>query len=67
VTAHGRVVAVLTPPDDGAGQLSRLDSLVRKGAARAPIESGDPLADLPNFKLPKGTAARLLDEDRDGT
>lgn len=32
---------------------------------RPAIEGGDPLADFPSRKLPRGTAARMIDEDRD--
>jgi prevent-host-death family protein len=67
VTAHGRVVAEIGRPGfrRARSRPSRLDELVEAGVARPPVESGDPLADLPNLRLPAGTAARLLDADRD--
>jgi antitoxin (DNA-binding transcriptional repressor) of toxin-antitoxin stability system len=66
VTAHGRVVAELGPPSTGAGTRGRTpyDDLVSAGLARPPLESGDPLADWPDLRLPPGTAADLIDSDR---
>jgi PIN domain nuclease of toxin-antitoxin system len=43
---------------------SRYDELVDSGIIRPAIEAGDPLADFPSSKLPRGTVARLIDEDR---
>jgi prevent-host-death family protein len=67
VTAHGRVVAEIWPAG-GRGRRetsNRIEALIETGVARPPLESGDPLADLPPRGLPRGTAARLIDEDRD--
>lgn len=66
VTDHGRIVAHLVPSVDIAGstQRSRYDELVKSGVARPPVEAGDPLADLPAIRLPRGTAAGLINEDR---
>ena len=66
VTAHGRVIAELGPPSgDAAGRgLSRYDELVSAGIARPPVEAGDPVEGWPDLRLPRGTAARLIDEDR---
>lgn len=66
ITAHGRVVAELIPPGT-AGQrrvLSRFDELVAAGVIRPPLEAGDPAEGWPDIRLPRGTAARLIDEDR---
>ena len=67
VTAHGRVVAVLVPPGEAAAAPSRLRALIEQGVVRPPRETGDPLPRLPGIRLPKGTVARLIDEDRDGS
>lgn len=67
VTAHGRVVAELGPPTaPGTGQRagSRYEDLIAAGVARPALEAGDPLADWPDLRLPKGTAASLIDSDR---
>ena len=65
VMAHGRIVAELGPPGPyPAGRLSHYDSLIASGAVRPPLESGDPLADWPEMRLPAGTAARVIDADR---
>ena len=66
VTAHGRVVAELVPPGKGsrARRRSRFDELVAEGVIRPPLESGDPLEDWPDIRLPRGTAAELIDSDR---
>jgi antitoxin (DNA-binding transcriptional repressor) of toxin-antitoxin stability system len=65
VTAHGRVVAELGPPTvAGTGHGSRYEELIAAGIARPALEPGDPLADWPDLRLPKGTAAHLIDSDR---
>ena len=66
VTAHGRVVAMLVPVEKAARgrRRSRLDELVDQGIVRL-AESGDPLEHWTTLRLPKGTAAALIDEDRD--
>jgi prevent-host-death family protein len=66
VTAHGRVVAELVPPgsSSGAAQRSRFDELVATGVIRPPVEAGDPFEDWPDIRLPRGTAADLIDSDR---
>jgi antitoxin (DNA-binding transcriptional repressor) of toxin-antitoxin stability system len=50
VTAHGRIIAELGPPSAAADDQgrSRYDEIVAAGIAR----------------LPRGTAAQLIDEDR---
>ena len=66
VTAHGRIVAELVPPGAGprAGRGSRWDELLAAGVLHPPVESGDPFRDWPAIRLPKGTAAGLIDSDR---
>ena len=66
VTAHGRVVAMLVPPEKGirGRRRSRYDELVEQGIIRPAEESGDPLKGWVGLGLPKGTAAALIDEDR---
>jgi antitoxin (DNA-binding transcriptional repressor) of toxin-antitoxin stability system len=66
VTAHGRVVAELVPPGDTlkAQHRSPYDELVATGVIRPAVESGDPLAEWPDIRLPPGTAAELIDSDR---
>ena len=67
VTAHGRVVAELGPPVRATrtAHRTRFDDLVAVGAIRLPTESGDPLAHWPALRLPAGTAAALIESDRD--
>ncbi len=43
---------------------SRFDELVATGVIRPPVEAGDPFEDWPDIRLPRGTAARLIDSDR---
>ncbi len=64
VTDHGRAVAQLIPPSQPRSNPSRYDELVASGVIRPPLEQGDPLIDFPSLKLPRGTAAALIDEDR---
>jgi antitoxin (DNA-binding transcriptional repressor) of toxin-antitoxin stability system len=66
VTAHGRVVAELVPPGTGAPRpgASRWDDLIAAGVLHPPVESGDPFEDWPDIRLPRGTAAELIDRDR---
>jgi prevent-host-death family protein len=63
VTDRGVVVAELIP-SRRAGPPSRYDELIDSGVIRPALEAGDPLADFPTLKLPRGTAAALIDEDR---
>jgi antitoxin (DNA-binding transcriptional repressor) of toxin-antitoxin stability system len=66
ITAHGRIVAELVPPGATASVRgpSRFDELVAAGVIRPPIEPGDPTEDWPDIRLPRGTAAELIDADR---
>jgi len=66
VTAHGRVVAELVPPSSKRmNRISEFDRLVAAGVISPPAEDGDPLEGCPRIGLPKGTAAALIDADRD--
>jgi prevent-host-death family protein len=66
VTAHGRVVAHLVPPDTmtRTSPGSRWDGLIAAGTLRPPVEAGDPFEDWPDIRLPRGSAAELIDADR---
>ena len=64
VTAHGRVVAELSPPARRSGHRSRFDELVAAGVVRMPADEGDPLAHWPKLRLKAGTAAELIAADR---
>ena len=66
VTAHGRVVAELVPPGTVSRGRSRTpyDELVAAGVIRPAVESGDPLEQWPDIRLPAGTASELIDSDR---
>ena len=66
VTAHGRVVAELVPPGQGGdgGTADRWEELIAAGVLHPPAEAGDPFEDWPDIRLPRGTAAELIDSDR---
>ena len=65
ITAHGRVVAELVPPETARQpHRSRWDELLAVGTLRAPLEAGDPFEDWPDIRLSRGTAAALIDADR---
>lgn len=65
VTSHGRVVAELGPPSHAASHgPSRIDVLIAAGVVSPATKTG-PLPAWPDIRLPKGTAAALIDEDRD--
>jgi prevent-host-death family protein len=65
VTAHGRVVAELVPPAHASkGGRRRYDDLLAAGVIQPAVEDGDPLEDWPDIRLPRGTAAALIDSDR---
>ena len=67
VTDRGRVVAELRPPGGAAGPgdaATRYRELIEQGVVRPAREKGDALAGWPKLRLPRGTAARLLDADR---
>ncbi len=66
VTAHGRAVAELVPPAAGRKvRTTQFDQLIASGVITPPDESGDPLENCPDIRLPPGTAAALIDLDRD--
>lgn len=68
VTDRGRVVAELRPPAGAAATAdtaTRYRQLVEQGVVRSAAEQGDPLAGWPKLKLPRGTAAELVDADRE--
>ena len=65
VTDRGSPVAELVPPRPLGGAASRYDELVDSGVVRPAVEAGDPFADFPVLNLPRGTARRLIDEDRE--
>jgi hypothetical protein len=44
--------------------LRRLDELVASVVIRPPLETGDPTQGWPEIRLPAGTAAQLIDDDR---
>jgi prevent-host-death family protein len=69
ITEHGRVVAELVPPGKGGkkGAPSRFDELVAAGVIRPPLEAGDPSENWPDIRLPRGSAAALIDADRGET
>jgi prevent-host-death family protein len=66
VTAHGRIVAELVPPAAATGTSAtrRWDDLIAAGILHPPAETGDPFEDWPDIRLPRGTAAELIDADR---
>lgn len=71
ITDRGRPVAELVPPGGAArrgaapsGGRTPCEELVAAGLVRPALEPGDPLADLPVLRLPRGTAAALVDADR---
>jgi len=66
VTANGRVVAELVPPGSAGTptHVGRFEQLLAAGLLHPPVEGGDPLADFPDIRLPRGTAADLIDSDR---
>jgi antitoxin (DNA-binding transcriptional repressor) of toxin-antitoxin stability system len=66
VTAHGRIVAELVAPNAiRPGHAGELERLVASGVVTPPAEDGDPLENCPRIRLARGTAAELIDRDRD--
>ncbi len=67
VTEHGRVVAELVPPAATKGDaLAGYRRLIAEHRVAQARESGDPLegVELLRVRLPKGTAAALVADDR---
>lgn len=65
ITAHDRVVAELVAPGAGGHGPDAYRALITGGTIRPAAEKGDPLEDWPDIRLPRGTGARLIAEDRD--
>lgn len=67
VTAHGRVVAELVPPNAGAGVSGArpYDGLVAAGIIEPAAEPNTHLPEWPAIHVPAGTATELIDTDRD--
>lgn len=68
ITDRGVVVAELAPPPDSeSNELwpSRHARLVAEGTIRPPLQRGNLVENWPVIRLPRGTAARLIDEDRE--
>ena len=65
VTAHGQVIAEIGPPPKTPA-LSRYLQLIADGVITPAREKGDPLEGVEKLalRLPKGTAAAWIDEDR---
>ena len=64
ITDRGRPVAELVPPATVQTYRPRYEELVASGIIRPALNPGNRVIDWPKLKLPKGTAARLIDEDR---
>ena len=66
ITAHGRVVAEMVPPGSPARAegTSRYEQLVAAGIIEPAAEPDAPPPAWPDIRLPPGTAARLIDDDR---
>ena len=64
ITAHGRPVAELGPISASRPQRSRWDAMVAAGTIRLPRKNRIVVANWPKIRLPRGTAAALIDEDR---
>ena len=69
VTAHGRVVALLVPADEASRGRAVPSATISSSRVRRrpPLDAGDALDGWPEMKvrLPKGTAAALIDADRE--
>jgi antitoxin (DNA-binding transcriptional repressor) of toxin-antitoxin stability system len=69
VTDHGRIVAELGPPDSaatGGSAARRFERAVASGRVTPAQRSGDKLwLARPRVAAPSGTAAELLDAERD--
>jgi prevent-host-death family protein len=68
VTSHGSAVAELVPPTTRSQSgVSRLEALTVAGIVTPALATGNPFGDWPDIRLPPGTAAALINEDRDDT
>lgn len=68
VTAHGRVVAELVPPQRRSKKpkrLSRWEQMIADGHIHPPVEDGDPIEDDGvEIRLPPGSSLEWLDWSR---
>ena len=64
VTDRGRVVALLMPAPRSDDPEARIRQLVSEGVLRPATESGPLFGGVKTFRLPKGTASALINEDR---
>jgi antitoxin (DNA-binding transcriptional repressor) of toxin-antitoxin stability system len=64
ITDRGRPVAEPVPPSSGFAYRTRYEELRAAGVIRPARRPGERFHDWPAIKLPRGTAARLIDEDR---
>lgn len=64
ITDRGRPVAELVPPAKQFASGFRYEELVASGVIRPALRPGERFDDWPTLNLPKGTAARLINEDR---
>jgi prevent-host-death family protein len=67
ITSHGAPVAELVPPSPPRVRWDKhFESLIAAGVVTPPSETVDPLEGCwPDIGLPEGTAAALINEDRD--
>ncbi len=66
VTERGKPVARIVPITAQTGQEARLRELINRGLVRPgrPFSMKKFLADLPTGSVPKGTVAKIIDEER---
>lgn len=66
ITVHGKIVAELVPPSSlGDSKPSNIEHLIATGVISVPTESHDPLDHPSRIRLPRGTSAWLIDDDRE--
>jgi prevent-host-death family protein len=64
ITDRGRPVAELVPPAKQITDGFRYEDLVASGIIRPALRPEERFNDWPRLKLPRGTAVRLINEDR---
>ena len=64
VTAHGRVIAQLVPPDAGTRGASPYEELVAASVIVPATEDDEGPPEWPDIRLSRGTVAELIDSDR---
>jgi prevent-host-death family protein len=64
ITDRGRPVAELVPPSSAPVYRTRYEELKASGVILPAVRPGARFHDWPDIKLPPGTAAQLIDEDR---